>query len=73
MCRYYPKFPELYSPRINSLIITALKYVTEHYKKVWNKLPFWVFDKEILIHFPASHTFFPLFDQEYLSTCRDIV
>ena len=24
--RYYPKFPELYSHRINSLIITALKY-----------------------------------------------
>ena len=28
--RYYPKFPELYSRRINSLIITALKYLTEH-------------------------------------------
>ena len=29
--KYYPKFPELYSRRINSLIliITALKYLTE--------------------------------------------
>ena len=26
----YPKFPELYSHRINSLIMTALKYLTEH-------------------------------------------
>ena len=31
--RYYPKFPDLYSRRINSLIITALKYMylTEPY------------------------------------------
>ena len=28
--KYYLKFPELYSRRINSLIITALKYQTEH-------------------------------------------
>ena len=28
--RYYPKFPELYSRRINLLIITALKYLPEH-------------------------------------------
>ena len=27
----YPKFPEFYSRRINFLIITALKYLTEHY------------------------------------------
>ena len=27
--RYYPKFPELYSGRINSRIITALKYMTK--------------------------------------------
>ena len=27
--RYYPKFPELYSRRIN-LLITVLKYLTDH-------------------------------------------
>ena len=32
LCRIqYPKFPEYYSRRINSLIVTALKYLTEHY------------------------------------------
>ena len=56
--RYYPKFPELYSPRINSLIITALKYLTDH----WNKLPFWFLLGEFwcISLFPNP---FPLFDQ----------
>ena len=39
--RYYPKFPELYSRCINSLIITALKYLTEHLM-VWNNCHFGV-------------------------------
>ena len=42
--RYYLKFPELYSRRINLLKITALSIWLN--SKVWNKLPFWILISE---------------------------
>ena len=54
--RYYPKFPELYSRHINSLIITALKYLTE---LVYVINCHFVFNKRILIDFPFFQTFLP--------------
>ena len=66
---YYPKFSELYSCSINSLIITALKYLNWTLKYGINC--HFDFNKGILIHFHFFQTFSPYFDQLLLS--RDTV
>ena len=67
--KYYPRFPELHSRRINSLIITALKYLTEHSRM--EQIAILVFHKGILIHFPFFQTFPPILINYFLS--RDTV
>ena len=65
--RYYPKFPELYSRRMNSLIITAYTWLNTY---VWNTLPFWSLIREFDTN-SFSPNLSPLFDQLFLS--RDTV
>ena len=65
--RYYPKFPELYSRRINSLINNCTKIPDWTLK--YGIIAILMFNKGILIHFPFFQTFSPfLINYFYLDT-----